>query len=101
VIYGIEAYLSSRTWPSGPRRTEIEPTCAPRTPAPRHPIDGTRSMPKGDIMLTQRRLGRQGLEVSALGLGCMGMSFGYGPPADKGEMLALIRSAVERGVTFF
>lgn len=48
-----------------------------------------------------RTLGRSGLEVSALGLGCMGMSFGYGPPADRQEMIALIRAAVERGVTFF
>lgn len=48
-----------------------------------------------------RRLGRSSLEVSALGLGCMGMSFGYGPARDTREMIALIRSAVERGVTFF
>ena len=48
-----------------------------------------------------RKLGNGGLEVSALGLGCMGMSFGYGPPADKQEMIKLIRSAVERGITFF
>jgi aryl-alcohol dehydrogenase-like predicted oxidoreductase len=48
-----------------------------------------------------RRLGRSGLEVSALGLGCMGMSFSYGPPKDRREMIALIRNAVERGVTFF
>lgn len=48
-----------------------------------------------------RKLGASGLEVSALGLGCMGMSFGYGPPKDKQEMIALIRAAVERGVTFF
>jgi len=47
-----------------------------------------------------RKLGNQ-LEVSALGLGCMGMSFGYGPPADKKEMITLIRSAVEQGITFF
>jgi aryl-alcohol dehydrogenase-like predicted oxidoreductase len=46
-------------------------------------------------------LGKSGLEVSALGLGCMGMSFGYGPAADKQEMISLIRSAVECGVTFF
>jgi len=51
--------------------------------------------------MQQRRLGNSNLEVSALGLGCMGMSFGYGPAADKGEMIALIRTAVERGVTFF
>jgi aryl-alcohol dehydrogenase-like predicted oxidoreductase len=48
-----------------------------------------------------RKLGSSGLEVSAIGLGCMGMSFGYGPPADKQESIALIRTAVERGVTFF
>ena len=49
----------------------------------------------------KRRLGKSGLEVSALGLGCMGMSFAYGPPADKKEMIALLRKAVDRGVTFF
>src|SRR6266542_6915922 len=48
-----------------------------------------------------RKLGKSDLEVSALGLGCMSMSFGYGPPADKQEMIALIRAAVDRGVTFF
>lgn len=48
-----------------------------------------------------RKLGKSGLEVSALGLGCMGMSFGLGPAKDKQEMIALIRAAVERGVTFF
>ena len=48
-----------------------------------------------------RKLGKSNLEVSAIGLGCMGMSFGYGPPADKQEMISLIRTAVERGVTFF
>src|SRR5262245_53990550 len=48
-----------------------------------------------------RKLGQGNLEVSALGLGCMGMSFGYGPAADKQEMISLIRSAIERGVTFF
>ncbi|HXI04388.1 MAG TPA: aldo/keto reductase, partial [Candidatus Saccharimonadales bacterium] len=51
--------------------------------------------------MNKRRLGKSGLEVSALGLGCMGMSFGYGPAADRREMIALLRSAVERGVTFF
>jgi aryl-alcohol dehydrogenase-like predicted oxidoreductase len=49
----------------------------------------------------KRKLGKSGLDVSALGLGCMGMSFGYGPPKDKQEMISLIRAAVERGVTFF
>jgi aryl-alcohol dehydrogenase-like predicted oxidoreductase len=48
-----------------------------------------------------RKLGKSGLEVSAIGLGCMGMSFGYGPPADRAEMIRLIRTAVDRGVTFF
>jgi aryl-alcohol dehydrogenase-like predicted oxidoreductase len=52
-------------------------------------------------MMTKRKLGRQGLEVSAIGLGCMGMSFSYGPPADKQQMITLMRSAVEQGVTFF
>ncbi|HTP44676.1 MAG TPA: aldo/keto reductase [Candidatus Acidoferrum sp.] len=51
--------------------------------------------------MQKRKLGRSNLEVSAIGLGCMGMSFGYGPPADKKEMISLIRKAVERGVTFF
>src|SRR3954452_21871808 len=48
-----------------------------------------------------RKLGNSNLEVSALGLGCMGMSFGYGPAADKNDMIKLIRAAVEKGVTFF
>ncbi|MBV8710084.1 MAG: aldo/keto reductase [Acidobacteriaceae bacterium] len=51
--------------------------------------------------MQKRKLGSSGLEVSALGLGCMGMSFGYGLPKDKGEMISLIQAAVERGVTFF
>jgi aryl-alcohol dehydrogenase-like predicted oxidoreductase len=51
--------------------------------------------------MKKRALGKSGLEVSAIGLGCMGMSFGYGPAADKNEMIALIRKAAERGVTFF
>jgi aryl-alcohol dehydrogenase-like predicted oxidoreductase len=49
----------------------------------------------------KRKLGKSGLEVSAIGLGCMGMSFGYGPAKDKQEMIPVIRAAVERGVTFF
>lgn len=51
--------------------------------------------------MQKRKLGKSNLEVSALGLGCMGMSFGYGPPADKQEMISLIRSAVESGISFF
>ena len=51
--------------------------------------------------MQKRKLGNSGLEVSAIGLGCMGMSFGYGPAGDKQEMIAVIRAAVARGVTFF
>jgi aryl-alcohol dehydrogenase-like predicted oxidoreductase len=51
--------------------------------------------------MQKRELGNSNLQVSALGLGCMGMSFGYGPPADKQEMISLIRHAVDRGITFF
>lgn len=51
--------------------------------------------------MQKRKLGNSGLEVSAIGLGCMGMSFGLGPAADKKEMITLIRKAVEKGVTFF
>jgi aryl-alcohol dehydrogenase-like predicted oxidoreductase len=51
--------------------------------------------------MEKRRLGTGNLEVSALGLGCMGMNFAYGPAPDKQEMISLIRTAVDRGVTFF
>jgi aryl-alcohol dehydrogenase-like predicted oxidoreductase len=51
--------------------------------------------------MQKRKLGKSNLEVSALGLGCMGMSFSYGPPKDKKEMISLIHAAVDRGVTFF
>jgi aryl-alcohol dehydrogenase-like predicted oxidoreductase len=54
-----------------------------------------------EATLQTRILGKGGLKVSAIGLGCMGMSFGYGPPKDKQEMIKVIRAAVERGVTFF
>jgi aryl-alcohol dehydrogenase-like predicted oxidoreductase len=51
--------------------------------------------------MQKRKLGKSGLEVSGLGLGCMGMSWSYGPAKDKQEMISLLRAAVERGVTFF
>lgn len=51
--------------------------------------------------MKKRKLGKSNLEVSALGLGCMGMSFSYGPPKDKQEMISVLRAAVERGITFF
>jgi aryl-alcohol dehydrogenase-like predicted oxidoreductase len=54
-----------------------------------------------DTKMQKRKLGQSKLEVSSIGLGCMGMSFGYGPAADKKEMISLIRKAVESGVTFF
>ncbi|MGO8985267.1 MAG: aldo/keto reductase [Terriglobales bacterium] len=51
--------------------------------------------------MQKRKLGKRNLEVSVLGLGCIGLSFGYGPPVGKQEGISMIRSAVERGVTFF
>jgi len=54
-----------------------------------------------EAKIQKRKLGKSGLEVSAIGLGCMGMSFSYGPAPDKREMISLIRSAVEHGITFF
>jgi aryl-alcohol dehydrogenase-like predicted oxidoreductase len=51
--------------------------------------------------MQKRKLGNSNLEVSALGLGCMGMSFGYGAAHDEHEMISLLRTAVERGITFF
>ncbi len=54
-----------------------------------------------DTFMQKRKLGKSNLEVSALGLGCMGMSFGYGSAGEKQEMISVIRSAVEQGVTFF
>src|SRR5882762_8399551 len=75
------------------RRRRKRKTCWRRS---RH-VQGERSM----RAMQKRKLGNSNLEVSALGLGCMGMSYGYGPPADKQEMISLIRTAAERGVTFF
>src|SRR5881296_3537875 len=54
-----------------------------------------------DTQMHERKLGKSNLEVSALGLGCMGMTFSYGPPPDRKEMISLLRAAVDRGVTFF
>ncbi len=51
--------------------------------------------------MRKRKLGNSGLEVSAIGLGCMGLSYGYGPATEKQQAIAVIRTAVERGVTFF
>jgi aryl-alcohol dehydrogenase-like predicted oxidoreductase len=51
--------------------------------------------------MQKRKLGKSGLEVSAIGLGCMGMSFSYGPPKDKQEMISLLSAAVDNGITFF
>ncbi len=51
--------------------------------------------------MQKRKLGKSNLEVSAIGLGCMGMSFSYGPPKDKTEMISLLHAAVDRGITFF
>src|SRR5258708_22253448 len=59
-----------------------------------------RNPPKGEAM-QKRKLGKSNLEVSAIGLGCMGMSFNLGPAMDKKDGISLIRAAVERGVTFF
>jgi aryl-alcohol dehydrogenase-like predicted oxidoreductase len=53
------------------------------------------------VEMEKRWLGNSGLEVSAIGLGCMGMTFAYGPPPDRQEMIELTRAAVDRGVTFF
>src|SRR3989475_5936905 len=60
-----------------------------------------RAMEREGEKMQKRKLGKSNLEVSALGLGCMGMSYGYGPASDRQEMISLIRTAVERGVTFF
>src|SRR5437762_10859762 len=70
-------------------RSSVQTQCLNRTPAL-----------KGEVM-QKRKLGKSNLEVSAIGLGCMGMSFSYGPPKDKREMVSLLHAAVEHGVSFF
>src|SRR4029077_10605080 len=75
-----------------------------RRPAPISQLWDTISIPhpsSEEIPMQKRKLGNSNLEVSALGLGCMGMSFSYGPAGDKQEMISVLRAAVERGVTFF
>src|SRR5580692_10888244 len=72
-----------------PNRFPLQPLTVPRLPK------------TGSTDMQKRKLGTSGLEVSAIGLGCMGLSFGYGPAVDKQAGIALIRAAVERGVTFF
>src|SRR5579859_5279400 len=66
-----------------------------------HQLQRRRNMYSQGETMQKRKLGKSNLEVSALGLGCMGMSFGFGPPMDKKDGIYLIRAAVERGVTFF
>src|SRR5882724_8146396 len=76
-----------------------------------HPLAGANNSVQGQclnrnlflegVTMQKRKLGKGNLEMSAIGLGCMGMSYGYGPAGDKQEMISLIRSAVERGITFF
>src|SRR3981081_994807 len=78
---------------------EFHPLAGARNNAQRQRLNQTRLI-QGEAM-QKRRLGKGNLEVSAIGLGCMGMSFSYGPPKDKQEMTSLLRAAVERGITFF
>jgi aryl-alcohol dehydrogenase-like predicted oxidoreductase len=83
-------------------KREIDGGYLPITPAASPNTGRHRQLTfKESVAMQKRKLGNSNLEVSALGLGCMSMSFGYGPPADKQEMISLLRFAVERGVTFF
>jgi hypothetical protein len=67
----------------------------------RYEVIRSKTLTRKGKSMQKRKLGKSYLEVSALGLGCMGMSFSYGPPKDKQEMTALLRTAVDRGITFF
>src|SRR2546425_3952578 len=80
---------------------EFHPLAGAKTSVRRQPRNKAQFTRRKDKVMKKRKLGKSNLEVSSIGLGCMGMSFGYGPAADKKEMVSLIRSAVERGVTFF
>src|SRR5438874_8402920 len=78
---------------------EFHPLAGARSSVPTQRLNWAASV-QGETM-QKRKLGKSNLEVSAIGFGCMGMSFGYGPAGDKQEMISVIRAAVERGVTFF
>jgi aryl-alcohol dehydrogenase-like predicted oxidoreductase len=82
------------------RHAAAGPPRGSRSRQPHYNLRKRRNRPEGETM-QKRKLGKSDLEVSALGLGCMGMSFSYGPPKDKQEMIRLLHAAVERGVTFF
>src|SRR6516225_11323900 len=81
-------------------RQQIGRIRIPASTALESKLEMSETFPKGETM-QKRKLGKNGLEVSAIGLGCMGMSFSYGPPKDKQEMTSLLRAAIERDVTFF
>ena len=95
-----------RTAPLLPQECDRRRTIARASPrvsldAPTVPEWFGRGRERHQKNMQERKLGKSNLEVSAIGLGCMGMSFSYGPPKDKKEMTDLLRAAVERGVTFF
>src|SRR5712692_1807403 len=81
------------------RGKEFHPLAGARSSVQKQPLNRTRFL-KGEAM-KKRKLGKSNLEVSVIGLGCMGMSFSYGPPKDKEEMTSLLRAAVDRGISFF
>jgi len=85
--------LLGRTWPAGGTHSACSGKCCAGM--------AKSSLGTGGAAVEKRRLGNSGLEVSAIGLGCMGMSHGFGPAGDRQEAISVIRAAVERGVTFF
>src|SRR5437879_5802679 len=91
----------SSTSPISRRRSTPTASCPRRSPSTSPRPRGGQREALQERPMQKRRLGNSNLEVSALGLGCMGMSQSYGLPPDKQAMIALIRTAVERGVTFF
>src|SRR5512139_1813320 len=104
---GLTKALRSRRLVPGTRDRYALGLGAGRREWRRQPWSGSGEMPGGAgtrdrrTEMQTRKLGKSGLEVSAVGLGCMGMSFGYGPAKGREEMVAVLRGAVERGVTFF